>query len=112
MTSPYTAPNVLKLRAAGSGSAAWHLSVPTLGRLKLWSGRVNGLIARGVNTIEYDTGAMANGGSFADIMAGQLLTVDTVRGTPRLRVKSITGDATAGEIKVNENNVVGLIITP
>lgn len=63
----------------------------------------NGAITRGARSIIYDSGT---GSGFATITAGQTLEVDTVYGTKRVRIKSITGSQASGTITVDENAII------
>lgn len=86
----------------------WHYVVPKLSVLKpdtLLSARVNDAgIARGDRSIAYDTGS----GTFASIEAGQTLWVGTSAGdndVGKIRIKSISGNASSGTITVDENGI-------
>lgn len=63
----------------------------------------NGSITRGARSIVFDSGT---GSGFATITAGQTLEVDTVYGTKRVRIKSITGSQASGTITVDENAII------
>lgn len=63
----------------------------------------NGSIERGARSITYDTGS---GSGYATIGEGMTLEVDTSTGTQKIRVKSITGNQSAGTITVDENGIV------
>jgi hypothetical protein len=71
----------------------------------MWKGRVNnGSIARGDQTIAYDTGAMEAGFVFADIVSDLLLFVGSADGLDdkgRRRILSISGTAASGTIIVD-----------
>jgi hypothetical protein len=62
----------------------------------------NGAIGRGATSIPYDGG---DGTGFADIVAGQLLKVETATGTKLVRIRSITGDQASGTLVVAANSI-------
>lgn len=62
----------------------------------------NGSIARGARTIAYNGGS---GTGFATIEGYQLFEVDTATGTQLARLKSITGNQSAGTITIDENDI-------
>lgn len=63
----------------------------------------NASITRGARTIAFDNGT---GSGFSTIVAGQTLEVDTVYGTKRTWIKSITGSQVSGSIEVGENAII------
>lgn len=71
----------------------------------MWSGRVNNAsIARGDQTIAYDTGVMAAGFSYSDLELGLMLFVGSAAGLDdkgRRRILGISGTAATGSIIVD-----------
>lgn len=97
-----SAGDLIKLRTK-QHTATPYLSV--LQPVTLLSALVNnGSIARGARSIAYDTGT-GSGANFALIEEGQTLVVTTSDGEKKVRVKSITGDETAGTIVCDENGI-------
>lgn len=56
-----------------------------------------------MRTIAFDSGT---GSGFATITAGQTMEVDTVYGTKRVRIKSISGSQVSGSVVCDENAII------